>query len=372
MWTCHMEKYKASDMGGIGIEDDRGNNSINEKNSNLDLSYTALNVHRMLKGDTYVDTEKCHIAGIFSAKKKEINELRKNAGKTKVRKDATVCCSFIISEDHSFFENMTRDDCIKFFETAVNWFNKNFGNNVLQYSIHFDEYTPHMHMRLCPQKGDALSAKTMFDRKALQRIQKELPAYMRSQGYDVGEPNHDEVSVHRDEAEQRVHALNEKASKIEARIKQKESDIELLESDIELLDMEVEQGKQIRDKLKAEITSLKAQLSSNQNKIEEQAKIIAEQEKSLETANTRLQDAITACQLTEATTRAIIQDQNDIINMRDELVGIINQKSRDLGIAWKKTTEGYVLDMQTTLNHLVKKHNNQHERIKKHFDRGDR
>ena len=365
MWTCHMEKYKASDMGGIGIEDDRGNDSINEKNPNLDLSYTAQNLHRMLKGDAYIDTEKCQLVSIFSAKKKEINELRKISGKTKVRKDATVCCSFIISEDHSFFENMTRDDCIKFFETAVNWFNKNFGNNVLQYSIHFDEYTPHMHMRLCPQKGDALSAKTMFDRTGLKKIQKELPAYMRSQGYDVGEPNHDEVSVHRDEAEQRIHALNEKARKIEERIRQKEDDIEIL-------DIEVEQGKKTRDKLKAELTSLRAQLASNQAKIEEQAKTIAENEKSLKTANTRLQDAITACQLTEATTRAIIQDQQNIIALHDELVGIINQKSRDLGIAWKRTTEGYVLDMQSALNHLTKKHNNQHQRTKNYSRHDDR
>ena len=364
-WTCHMEKYKASDMGGIGIEDDRGNESINEKNPNLDLTYTDLNVHRMMKGDAYIDTEKCQVASIFSAKKKEINELRKNAGKTSVRKDATVCCSFIISEDHSFFENMTRDDCIKFFETAVNWFNKNFGNNVLQYSIHFDEYTPHMHMRLCPQKGDALSAKTIFDRKALQRIQKELPAYMRSQGYDVGEPNHDEVSVHRDEAEQRIHALNEKARKIEERIRQKEDDIEIL-------DIEVETGKKARDKIKAELTSLRAQLASNQVKIEEQVKVIAEQENRLKTANTRLDEAIINYQVTEATTQPIIKDQQNIIGLRDELTDILNRKSRDLGIAWKKTTEGYVLDMQTTLNHLIKKHNNQHQRIKNYSRHDDR
>lgn len=365
MWTCHMEKYKASDMGGIGIEDDRGNESINEKNPNLDLTYTDLNVHRMMKGDTYIDTEKCQVASIFSAKKKEINELRKISGKTKVRKDATVCCSFIISEDHSFFENMTRDDCIKFFETAVNWFNKNFGNNVLQYSIHFDEYTPHMHMRVCPQKGNSLSAKTMFDRKALQRIQKELPAYMRSQGYDVGEPNHDEVSVHRDEAEQRFHALNEKASKIEARIKQKESDIELL-------DMEVEQGKKTRDKLKAELTSLRAQLASNRVKIEEQVKVIAEQENRLKMANTRLDEAIINYQVTEATTQAIIKDQQNIIGLRDELTDILNRKSRDLGIRFKQTTDGYILDMQKVLTSLTKKHNNQYERIKKHYNHDDR
>lgn len=365
MWTCHMEKYKASDMGGIGIEDDRENDSINEKNPNLNLDYTDLNVHRMMKNGEYVDTEKCQLASIFSAKKKEINQARKFMGKTKVRKDATVCCSFIISEDHSFFENMTREDCIRYFEKAVNWFNQNFGNNVLQYSIHFDEYTPHMHMRLCPQKGDTLSAKTMFDRTGLKKIQKELPAYMRSQGYDVGEPNHDEVSVHRDEAEQRVHALNEKASKIEARIKQKESDIELL-------DMEVETGKKARDKIKAELTSLRAQLSSNQAKIEEQVKVIAEQENRLKTANTRLQDAITACQLTEATTMAIIQDQQNIIGLRDELTDILNRKSRDLGIRFKQTTDGYILDMQKVLTSLTKKHNNQYERIKNYSRHDDR
>lgn len=364
-WTCHMEKYKASDMGGIGIEDDRGNESINEKNPNLDLTYTDLNVHRMMKGDTYIDTEKCQVASIFSAKKKEINELRKNAGKTSVRKDATVCCSFVISENHDFFKDMTREECIDFFEKAVGWFNQNFGNNVLQYSIHFDEYTPHMHMRLCPQKGDTLSAKTMFNRKGLQKIQKELPTYMRSQGYDVGEPNHDEIATHRNEAEQRIHALNEKALKIEERIRQKEDDIEIL-------DIEVEQGKRDRNRIWAELTSLRAQLASNRAKIEEQIKTITENENRLKTANTRLQDAITACQLTEATTRAIIQDQQNIISLRDELVGIINQKSRDLGIAWKKTTEGYVLDMQTTLNHLTKKHNNQHQRIKNYSRHDDR
>ena len=132
--------------------------------------------------------------------------------------------------------------------------------------------------------------------------------------------------------------------------------------------MEVEQGKQIRDKLKAEITSLKAQLSSNQIKIEEQVKVIAEQENRLKTANTRLDEAIINYQVTEATTQAIIKDQQNIIGLRDELTDILNRKSRDLGIAWKSTTEGYVLDIQRTLNHLTKKHNNQYERTKKYHE----
>lgn len=100
--------------------------------------------------------------------------------------------------------------------------------------------------------------------------------------------------------------------------------------------------------------------------------LIHEAKNELKMSNTRLQDAITACQLTEATTRAIIQDQQNIIGLRDELVGIINQKSRDLGIRFKQTTDGYILDMQRTLNHLTKKHNNQYERIKNYSRHDDR
>lgn len=122
----------------------------------------------------------------------------------------------------------------------------------------------------------------------------------------------------------------------------------------------------------AENDCLEADIASKSEKIKELDKSIVEKENALKSSSTRLQDAITACQLTEATTRAIIQDQQNIIALRDELVGIINQKSRDLGIAWKRTTEGYVLDMQKVLTSLTKKHNNQHQRTKNYSRHDDR
>lgn len=156
---------------------------------------------------------------------------------------------------------------------------------------------------------------------------------------------HDDIAIFREKAKREVEAVQSMVCKCLNEKFRIEDEIELLSSDL--------------GEKRAEKESLD--------------KSIAENEKSLKTANTRLQDAITACQLTEATTRAIIQDQQNIIALRDELVGIINQKSRDLGIAWKRTTEGYVLDMQRTLNHhLTKKHNNQHQRIKNYSRHDDR
>lgn len=100
--------------------------------------------------------------------------------------------------------------------------------------------------------------------------------------------------------------------------------------------------------------------------------LIHEAKNELKMANTRLDEAIINYQVTEATTQAIIKDQQNIIGLRDELTDILNRKSRDLGIRFKQTTDGYILDMQKVLTSLTKKHNNQYERIKKHYNHDDR
>lgn len=281
-WVCHMEKYKASDTGGIGAEDDRSSEKINEKNPNLDADRTHLNIHRMQTENGYEDTKFSHLAKIFGDKKAEINQLRKANGKTKIRKDAVVCNSFMITEDHSFFEDMSREECVKFFETAVDWFNQEFGNNVLQYSIHFDEYTPHMHMRVVPQKEDNLCSKEMFDRVALRRMQTELPEWMREHGFEVGEPEHDSVAVHRNEAEQRVYALNEKAERLEKKLVEKQLQLDWFKQETDDWRTAKKTFEGECEELRTEITSLKAQIRSNQSKIEEQEEILRLSENKLE------------------------------------------------------------------------------------------
>lgn len=100
--------------------------------------------------------------------------------------------------------------------------------------------------------------------------------------------------------------------------------------------------------------------------------LIHEAKNELKMANTRLDEAIINYQVTEATTQAIIKDQQNIIGLRDELTDILNRKARDLGIRFKQTTDGYILDMQKVLTSLTKKHNNQHQRIKNYSRHDDR
>lgn len=309
--VCHMEKYKASDCGGVGIEDDRASEQVNEKNPNLDKSRTNENIHRVLNNralGTYTNTKWSHVAKVFGAKKRAINEMRKANGKKKLRKDAVTCCSFIVSEDHSFFEGMDRQTQIKFFETAVEWFNKEFGNNVLQYSIHFDEYTPHMHMRLCPQIEDNLNAKEMFNRTALRKIQKELPKYFQEHGFDVGEPVHDSLAVHKDEAEQRLFALQTKEEKLETALEQKKREYQELTQEIkDWRDVRLDCQMKV-DSLREEMTSLEGQIRANQAKINEQTQVLNYTNRAVETAQETLK-----------------QNQTDVSKLEDILRELLAQ-----------------------------------------------
>ena len=155
---------------------------------------------------------------------------------------------------------------------------------------------------------------------------------------------HDDIAIFREKAKREEEAVQEMVCKCLNEKFRIEDEIELLSSDL--------------GEKRAEKESLD--------------KSIIEQENRLKTANTRLDEAIINYQVTEATTQAIIKDQQNIIGLRDELTDILNRKSRDLGIRFKQTTDGYILDMQKVLTSLTKKHNNQHERAKKYSDRGDR
>lgn len=289
-FVCHMEKLQANDCGGIQVEDNRESQKTNEKNPNLDTELSYQNVHRQLTPEGYVDAERSNLVGLVKRMKEEVNKKRKENGKTKLRKDAVVCCSFLVSEDHEFFENMSREDTIRYFETAVEWFNKEFGNNVAEYSIHLDEYTPHMHMRLFPKTSeDALSAKSLFDRKGLQKTQRELPQYMREHGFDVGEPEHDFPVIHRNEAEQRIHALNQKIEKLETKLESKKEELKELMEDIKCWkDVKADYEYRVGE-LKEKISSLRGQIGSNNRKIEEQQEFLNQTQKSVNDANTSLQ-----------------------------------------------------------------------------------
>lgn len=170
--VARMEKMKSDNLVGIGNHNQR--RFSNHSNKDIDVSKSHLNYDILDKVKSY----KTDIEGYINANK---------SSKRAVRKDAVLVCEWIITSDSEFFESMTPADTREYFQTAIDFFAERYGSKNLMYAqVHLDERTPHMHLGIVPfDKDNKLTAKTMFDREALQDIQNELPRYMNERGFKV-------------------------------------------------------------------------------------------------------------------------------------------------------------------------------------------
>ena len=170
--VARMEKMKSDNLVGIGNHNQR--RFSNHSNKDIDVSKSHLNYDILDKVKSY----KTDIEGYINANK---------ASKRAVRKDAVLVCEWIITSDSDFFESMSPADTREYFQTAIDFFAERYGSKNLMYAqVHLDERTPHMHLGIVPfDKDNKLTAKTMFDREALQDIQNELPRYMNERGFKV-------------------------------------------------------------------------------------------------------------------------------------------------------------------------------------------
>lgn len=170
--VARMEKMKSDNLVGIGNHNQR--RFSNHSNKDIDVSKSHLNYDILDKVKSY----KTDIEGYINANK---------SSKRAVRKDAVLVCEWIITSDSDFFESMSPADTREYFQTAIDFFAERYGSKNLMYAqVHLDERTPHMHLGIVPfDKDNKLTAKTMFDREALQDIQNELPRYMNERGFKV-------------------------------------------------------------------------------------------------------------------------------------------------------------------------------------------
>ena len=170
--VARMEKMKSDNLVGIGNHNQR--RFSNHSNKDIDVSKSHLNYDILDKVKSY----KTDIEGYINANK---------SSKRAVRKDAVLVCEWIITSDSDFFESMSSADTREYFQTAIDFFAERYGSKNLMYAqVHLDERTPHMHLGIVPfDKDNKLTAKTMFDREALQDIQNELPLYMNERGFKV-------------------------------------------------------------------------------------------------------------------------------------------------------------------------------------------
>lgn len=175
--VARMTKLKADNLVGIGNHDQR--KTTNHSNEDIDVSRSHLN-YDLVAGRT--DNFKTDIEAYINENK---------ASKRAVRKDAVLVNEWILTSDKGFFEQLDELETRKYFETAKQYFADNYGDENIRYAVvHLDEKTPHMHMGIVPFDDDKkLSAKRIFNREALQRIQEELPQYLKENGFDVQRGN---------------------------------------------------------------------------------------------------------------------------------------------------------------------------------------
>lgn len=188
-YVSHTEKFNAGGLKGIGIHNER--KSQNSKNQDIDKNRSHLN-YDLHKGDNQISYEA------------EVNKIiKKNyTSNRKIRANAVIMTSTIISASPEFFENKPQEEIKKYFEMNYEYLKERIGeNNVISATVHMDEKTPHMHFCSVPITTDGrLCAKEIYDREALRELQSEPVELVREIYPEIerGKVNHTGKSKHVD------------------------------------------------------------------------------------------------------------------------------------------------------------------------------
>lgn len=123
-----------------------------------------------LKPVVNADPEKTHLNKMTGAKnyKELICELEDRFLKNdiKPRKDSVQTVEVLLTASPEFFEDKTEEDLRKWANKNYQWAKKEFGENLLQFVLHLDEITPHIHLIFTPITHDGrLSMKDLYGGK---------------------------------------------------------------------------------------------------------------------------------------------------------------------------------------------------------------
>lgn len=148
-------------------------------------------------------------------------ELRETAGinkKRDFRKGTAFCASFVVTASQEEMESLSADEQRAYFDTAKEWLDDYFGEDVLLYAdVHMDEKTPHLHIGYVPINEDTRNMR--WDSKIQkttmsQHFQQELPQALRDSGFDFEMPK-DKAFTEAEHVSPKAYRKIEKAYKSE-------------------------------------------------------------------------------------------------------------------------------------------------------------
>ncbi|MEC2964670.1 MobV family relaxase, partial [Bacillus cereus] len=172
---CHMQKFKMRDVKGLQIHNQREKES--HSNSDIIQARTEQNY------DLIHDKEKVDYKKLIQ--NRIDNGVVSNRA---IRKDAVVCCSFMISASPDYMNSLSQVEQRRFFEESVCFLKARYGEeNFVYASVHVDEKTPHMHVGMVPvNEKQKLSAYSFFKNKSeLHDLQDKIYEHVKEKGFDI-------------------------------------------------------------------------------------------------------------------------------------------------------------------------------------------
>ena len=206
-----VQKCKGAEIGAMQYHNDREPGK--HTNPDIDQSRTRLN------------REMCPHADYEGEIQARIDAGYK--GTRRVRKDAVRLVEGIVTASPEFFEEASAEEVSDFFEDALGFCREEFGGaNLVHFTVHMDEETPHAHFGFVPLRDGKLSWKGFFpDKAALAAMQDRLygrvgALYGLSRGEKRidGEParRHKSVAEYKAESRRVQAELDEKAEQLES------------------------------------------------------------------------------------------------------------------------------------------------------------
>lgn len=206
-----VQKCKGAEIGAMQYHNDREPGK--HTNPDIDQSRTRLN-REMCQHADYEGEVQARIDAGYS-------------GTRKVRKDAVRLVEGIVTASPEFFEGASDEEVREFFDDAFEFCREEFGeSNMVHFTVHMDEETPHAHFGFVPLRDGKLSWKGFFpDKAALGAMQDRfygrvgaLYGLSRGEKRKDGEPvrRHKSVAEYKAESRRVQAELDEKTEEFES------------------------------------------------------------------------------------------------------------------------------------------------------------
>lgn len=305
---CRVQKVKAAAVGSMQYHNDR-----------LPGEHSNPNINHSKRGDNAEFIKH----GSYRA---EVNDRIERFRKSdrKVRKDAVVLVEGVMTASPEFFEGKSRDEVMAFFRDGFDFVKSEVGEgNMVHFTVHMDESTPHAHFGFTPIKDGTLSWKNYFDgRDALRGWQDRFfekvskPWGLERGEKDTGRTHKDAAQMRRD-AEREIKELDKRKECLRQEVEEMEAATPSLSEGVRTLWKARSDGSR-EDALESDLEGLRSQISDLSSQITDVDRRANEIERGLPALRARCERARERFGLVEQRVTAAIQRLREVPNIVSE------------------------------------------------------